>query len=153
MDRRAMLISVGLTLAGCTHEPKPIPTPAPSASGPATGGTNPGGADAIARTVQQAMANGPVAPGTNRGTVQVGSHKLVTTFDVPVTTAMEGERAVLRFGKQSLVVDFAKGQILVDDAERAKLPAGTKDVEVQFANGALSAKADGNPVLTPPASK
>ena len=80
---------------------------------------------------------------------QVGSHRIKTSMDVPISTSMQNEKAVINFGGRKLAVEFDTGQVFLDDNEKAKLPAGTKEVEVQFVGGKLTVKADGTALSIP----
>jgi hypothetical protein len=68
---------------------------------------------------------------------------------VPISTAMQDERAVVSFGGRKLAVEFDTGQVVLDDKEKAKLPAGTKEVEIHFIGGKLTVKADGTALSLP----
>jgi hypothetical protein len=150
------LFALGFTislLAGCGQAPPPAAVPGQPAS---TAAADKGVDDAteILKGINAAMkSSGPVGEGVNRSATQVGSHGVLTTMDVPVSTVFQDERAVLSFGGQTLTLEFDKGRVLLDGAEKAKLPTGTKQVEVQFVGGKLSVMADGNAVITPGASK
>ena len=143
-----------LLLFGCGRSPSPPASPGPTGGGPAKPADDP---VALIKAVQAAASSGGVggasAGGTTNGVMQVGSHKLKITIDVPVSYSMQDESAVVNFDGRKMVVEFDKGRVLLDDAEQAKLPDGAKDVEVQFLGGKLAITADGAAVLTPSAPK
>jgi hypothetical protein len=107
----------------------------------------------ILKSINQATkSSGPVGEGVNRSVAQVGSHRIMTIMDVPVSTVFQDEKAVVSFDGRTLTLDFDKGRVLIDDAEKAKLPTGTKEVEVRFVGGKLTVTADGTAIITPGAS-
>jgi hypothetical protein len=128
-------------------------TPSSSGCGRAANDPAPAGADdtaKILKSITESIKTGaPAAPGVNRGVAHVGSHTLRTTIDMPVSTVMQDERAVVSFGGRKVAVEFDRGRVVVDGAGDAKLPAGTKEVEIEFLGGKLSVKADGTAVVTP----
>lgn len=92
-----------------------------------------------------------VPEGASQSMTQVGSHRLKTIMDVPASTAMQDERAVITFGSRKVAVEFDRGQVVFDETGKATLPPGTKEVEIQFMKGKLTVKADGAAVPMPAA--
>jgi len=100
----------------------------------------------IKNAQDQAAASGG---GVSQNVAQVGSHRVKSIADVPISTAMGVERAVVSFGGRKLAVEFDTGQVILDDNEKVTLPAGTKEVEIHFVGGKLTVKADGTALSIP----
>ena len=138
-----LLAMTTLLLFGCGQASNPPVNPGPAAKGVDD-------ASEILKAVNESIkANGPLASGVTQGVTQVGSHRLKTITDVPISTAMQDERAVVSFGGRKLAVEFDTGQVVLDDTGKAKLPAGTKEVEIHFVGGKLTVKADGAALSIP----
>jgi hypothetical protein len=82
-----------------------------------------------------------------------GPYGIKAHADVPMSSAIQNDQAVVEFSGHRLVVEFGKGQIVLDNTPPVNLPAGTKDIEVWFAGGKLSVTANGTDVPRPEASK
>src|SRR4051812_39482740 len=91
-------------LFGCGRPSSPPADQGSSASDPAA--TKVDDAVEILKAIEAARSVGPAAGGVNTNVAQVGSHRLKSTMDVSVSTAMQDERAVLGFGGRKLAVEF-----------------------------------------------
>jgi hypothetical protein len=78
-----------------------------------------------------------------------GPHKVTARTDVPLSSWIQNDRAVVTFGGRKLVIEFANDRLILDDRAQAKLPAGTKEIEIRYAGGKLSVTADGVDVPRP----
>jgi hypothetical protein len=128
---------------GCGQASRP-----PAGPDPAAAGVNE--ATEILKGINDSIkSEGPREEGVNYGWTQVGTHRIKTVMDVPVSSTISDERAVVTFKERKLTIDFAAGQVLLDETKKAKLPTGTKELEIRFVGGKLSLKADGTIVSMP----
>jgi hypothetical protein len=136
-----LLALTTLLLFDCGQASNPPVNP-----GPATKGAE--DASEILKGINESIkASGPLPSGVSLNLTQEGPHQIKTIADVPISTAMKDERAVVSFVGRKLAVEFDTGQVILDDNEKAKLPAGTKEVEIHFVGGKLTVKADGAALL------
>jgi hypothetical protein len=147
-----VLALMTLPLFGCGQTSSPPPVPSPPAVDPQAKQVS--DAAEIIKGINEAVkSSGPLAAGVSFGVTQVGSHRVKTTMDVPASTVVQDEKAVVDFGGRKLTIEFDKGQVLLGDTEKATLPAGTKEVDVHFVGGKLTVTADGAPVSIPSTPK
>jgi hypothetical protein len=127
-------------LFGCGQASNPPVGPGPAAKGAED-------ASEILKGINESIKASGSASASGQSLTQVGSHRIKTIADVPISTAMQDERGVVSFSGRKLAVEFDTGQVVLDDNEKAKLPAGTKEVEIHFVGGKLTVKADGTALL------
>jgi hypothetical protein len=148
----SLLVLMTLLPLGCGQASSPPAGPAPAAPDPAASGVNE--ATEILKGINESIkSEGPREVGVNYGVTQVGTHRVKTVVDAPVSSTISDERAVVTLGARKLTIDFAAGQVILDDSRKANMPAGTKEVEIRFVGGELSLKADGTAVTIPVESR
>jgi hypothetical protein len=145
-----VIVLIAAPQFGCGQQSNPPAVPAPSAQKGVDDAVE------ILKGVNESIKSSePTPPGTTMGVTQVGSHRLKTVADVPTSSTINEERAVVSLGGRKLSVEFDRGQIFFEEKEKEKvsLPAGTKEVEIQFVGGKISVKADGKVITVPGAER